>query len=111
MDQTPDQTGGNEAVVEALVGGQHPGFFGILAGVSEDFSSRLLGPQEHLEVEKAQVFQGDEENDDHGCHFHEYPLFSCLDGHDVNRRPVIAILVYRSYLLRGGKVASKKHKA
>ena len=65
-DQPPDQAGGQEPVVEALVGGQHLALLGERRVGAEDLTPGRLGPQEHLEDQEAEVQDRDEGDEDGG---------------------------------------------
>jgi hypothetical protein len=63
-DQAPDQPGGEEAVVEALVAGHDLGLLGELGARAERRSGAGRGPQRHLEDDDVDVdgrHQGDQD--------------------------------------------------
>lgn len=55
MGQPPGQTGGEEAVVEALVGGEDLSLRGVLGRQPERAHAGLLVPEEHLQHEDVAV--------------------------------------------------------
>src|SRR5439155_10314815 len=59
-DQTPDQPGGQEAVVEALVHTEGPGLLGELRGRARYTPANRAGPQEHLQHQDVRVDQRDQ---------------------------------------------------
>src|SRR5262249_1454001 len=63
-----EETGGEEAVVQALVGGQHLGPLGVLGRRAEDAPAVGCGPQKHLEDEDVDVLDADERGHDVGEH-------------------------------------------
>lgn len=59
VDEAPDQSGGQEAVVEAHVGGEGLGLLGELGTQPEGLATARRGPEEHLEDEDVAVEGGD----------------------------------------------------
>jgi hypothetical protein len=74
IDQTPQQAGGQKAVVQALVGRQHLRILGFLRRVAEGLEPFRRGPQEHFEVEEIQVFQRHQHYQSDAENFHGLPL-------------------------------------
>ena len=66
----PHQPCGEKAVVEPLVGGQHPGRLGPFRRVAEDPEALGPGPEEHFEVEEIQVLQRHEQYQSKSEGFH-----------------------------------------
>ncbi len=62
--QRPAQAGGEEAVVETLVGGEHARLLGLLARLAEHLQPDRPGPQEHLQHQETQVQERDEGDQD-----------------------------------------------
>ena len=71
--QTPGEPRSEEAVVEALIGGEHLGRGRDLLRLAERPQSRGLVPQEHLEDQDVNVNQRDDGDDDVGGDGHVPP--------------------------------------
>src|SRR5262245_8231183 len=48
LNEPPDEAGGEEAVIEALIGREHGGLCRLLGRVAKGFQAQRLGPEEHL---------------------------------------------------------------
>src|SRR5205085_668312 len=57
MKQPPDETGGEEAIVKPLIGGEHGGILRLRQRLSEGLEAERLRPQKHFQREKIRVQQ------------------------------------------------------
>ncbi|CAL3963781.1 unnamed protein product [Diplocarpon coronariae] len=64
--ETPEQTGGQEAIVKTLVSGKGFSFLGEIGLETKGFKAAWCGPEEHLEYEDIDV-QDTDEGDRNGC--------------------------------------------
>jgi len=70
VDEAPDQSGGQEAVVEPLIGGEGLAGRGELRRRAERRPRARRGPQEHFEHQEIQVQSGNEPDQDSGDDVH-----------------------------------------
>ena len=64
-DEGPNEPGGQEAVVQALIGGKSPGRFGEFGRRTERAPSDRVRPQKHLEDQEINV-EGRHHDHEHG---------------------------------------------
>src|SRR4051812_38986617 len=80
MEQAPEQAGGEEAVVETLIGGQHRRVVRLFLGVAKRLQTDRLGPEEHLEDQEIDVQRGDQRHQRIGDPAHVFPRPYRLSG-------------------------------
>lgn len=71
-EDAPDETRGEEAVVQSLIHGERLGLFGKFLRQAKGLHPARLVPQEHFEVEKAEVQEGDDNDKNIGYEFHDF---------------------------------------
>ena len=60
MNQSPDEAGGEEAVIEPLIGGKHRGVRRLLDRVVKGLQAQRLGPEKHFQNQKIDMQCGDQ---------------------------------------------------
>src|SRR6267143_2452750 len=66
VNQSPDEAGGEKAVVEPLVGGEYGGIRCLLERVAKGLQAQRLGPEKHLQNQKIDMQCRDQRHDDIG---------------------------------------------
>ena len=69
--KTPDQTGGEEAIVKSLIRREHGRLFSKLGRKPKGTQARGLGPEKHLQNKNVQVLNGNKRDKYSGSLFHE----------------------------------------
>ena len=60
MHEAPDQAGGEEAVIQTLVGGKHRRVRRLLDRVAKRLQPERLGPEKHLQHQEIDMQRGDQ---------------------------------------------------
>ena len=66
LDQSPDQAGGEKAVIEPLIGGEDGELLRLFRRIAKGLEAERLGPEKHLQNEKIDMQHSDQRDQNIG---------------------------------------------